>query len=192
MPEKYRVTIVQQMYGQQFQNVLHFTGPVSDPLQMSALADEIAAQWVTQVRFLHTSALTYNAIKVRWLESQFPPFTKVINIAGANGFDNELFPQVAYVVRLRTDFVGRKGRGRFYVGGVMKGHVVNGFITSDQNTAINVRLANLMAVFGPTGSSTFDLHISNSKAPFDFKQVTSMSLAPTTGTQRRRNIGIGV
>lgn len=192
MPTFFRVTDIGTMYGQQHQNVLHFAGPSSDPLQMSALADEFTATWVTQMKGGQSQAYVHSQIKVRMLESQFPPFIKTINLAGANQFDDELFTPTAFVIRLRTDFVGRQGRGRIYLGGVNKGWTTNGLVDADVITSFNNRFATILGQFGLGGASAFDLVVLPHNPPFSVRNVTSMQLAPTLGVQRRRNIGIGV
>jgi hypothetical protein len=74
----------------------------------------------------------------------------------------------------------------------LKGWTTLGLVDSDILVAWNNRIATLMGVYGPSGSSTYRLSIVPSKAPFTVRSVTSMQIAPTLGVQRRRNIGIGV
>lgn len=188
----YRVTLDQTMFGQQLQNVLHFQHFSSDPATMSTLADEVSANFIGQIRMLHSGSVKYNRIRVRMLESQFATFEKTINIGGNFGAVNEIWSFVCFVLRLRTAIIGRRGRGRIYISGVLAGFTNQGFVTSDQIDAFNVRINNIMAQFGPGGESQFRLGVCNKSAPFDFKEVTSMQVAPTTGCQRRRNIGRGI
>lgn len=193
MPDNiFRVTTIAGMYGQQLQNVFHLLGPSTDPLELSTIADHVAANWIAQIRTKQTSAVVYTQIKVRLLESQFPPFVKTVNIAGSNGFDNELSTVQAWILRLRSSEIGKRGRGRLYIPGVMKGWTQNGLVISSQIVAWDATIANLMGVYGPSGSSVYRLTIVPSKAPFSTREVTSMQIAPTLGTQRRRNIGVGV
>jgi hypothetical protein len=180
------------MYNQQCQNVLHFLGPTSDPAQMSALADDLAVNWIGVVRARMSSAVRYVAITVRLLESQFPPFTKTLSVFGSQQFDNELDTFKAFVLRLRSAEIGKRGRGRIYVPGVMKGWTTEGIVDDDVQVAWNNNIATLMATYGPGGSSPFRLTICPSKPPFSTREVTSMQVAPTLGIQRRRNIGVGV
>lgn len=192
MPNIFRITTIGAMYGQQVQNVFHLTGPSSDPAELSAIADHIATNWLAQVKNGQTAALVYNSIKVRLLESQFPPFVKTINVPGAFGFDDQVSTVLAFILRLRTSEIGRHGRGRLYLAGVLKGWTTLGLVNSDILVAWNNRIATLMGVYGPTGSSNYRLQVCPSKAPFSVRAVTSMQIAPTLGVQRRRNIGIGV
>ena len=192
MPNIFRVTTVALMYGQEFQNVFHLTGPSADPAELSTIADEIALNWLQQIRAQQTAALVYTGVKVRLLESQFPTFVKTVNFAGLNGFDDELSTVLGFILRLRSAEIGKRGRGRLYIGGVMKGWTKNGLVIDSQLTAWGVRITNLLARYGPQGSTTYRLVICPSKAPFSTRAVTTMQLAPKLGTQRRRNIGVGI
>jgi hypothetical protein len=188
----FRATIIQTMYGQQIQNVLHFEHFSSDPATSSLLADAISATWIPNVRLMQTAALIYTGIKVQMLESQFPPFVKTVNVAGQFGHDDQMTTYSAFVLRLRTAFAGKTGRGRLYIAGVLKGWTTNGLVTQDRINAWNLEIVDIMQAHGPGGTSDFKLGVCPSKAPFNFKPVTSMQIAPTLGVQRRRNIGIGV
>lgn len=193
MPDNiFRVTTIGTMYGQQCQNVFHLLGPSSDPAQLSAVADHVAANWVAFIRTKQTSAFTYTGVKVRLLESQFPPHLKTINIAGSNGFDDELSTVQAWILRLRSAEIGKRGRGRLYIPGVMKGWTKNGLVIAAQITGWDNLIVQMMDVYGPNHTSDYQLTIVPGKAPFSTREVTSMQIAPTLGTQRRRNIGIGV
>lgn len=189
----FRVTLFQTMYGQSLQNVLHFSGPSSDPLQMSALADAVEANWVNLVRQVQAAFIQYTRISVRMMGSQFPPFDKTVAILGANSNTDQALTYYCHVIRLRTAFIGRRGRGRVYIGGLNTNLQQNGFLMASTLTLWAPRLASIMAAFGPGGSSPFRLGVtSKTNANGDFKEVTNIAMAPTPTCQRRRNIGIGV
>ncbi|HEY9758858.1 MAG TPA: hypothetical protein V6C97_27060 [Oculatellaceae cyanobacterium] len=193
MPDNiFRVTTISRMYGQEIQNVFHLLGPSADPLEMSAIADHVAANWIVQIKNRQSAAVVYSTVKVRLLESQFPPFVKTINIPGAWNFDDEISTVLSFILRLRSNEIGKRGRGRMYIAGVLKGWTTNGLVDSDIIVSWNSTIANLMGVYGPGGSGNYRLTICPSKAPFSTREVTSMQVAPTLGVQRRRNIGIGV
>lgn len=193
MPDNiFRCTTVATMYNQQCQNVFHLLGPTSDPLDAQAIADDLAVNWVGQIRQRQTSAVRYVAISVRLLESQFPPHVKTVSILGSQQFDDELHTYDAFVLRLRSAEIGRRGRGRLYIPGVMKGWTTNGLVDDDVIVAWNNNIANLMGSYGPNGSTPYRLTIVPNKAPFSTREVVAMQVAPTLGLQRRRNIGIGI
>jgi hypothetical protein len=189
----FRVTLTGIMYGQQCQNVIHFSGPSSDPGQMSALADEFQAGWITRFRNLISGDVTWVSIQVRLLESQFATFTKTISVTGNTGTSNQFYSFACYCLRLRAATIGKRSRGRVYFPGVQSGVTTLGFWTSTIVENWNVQIANVMAIFGPGGSSTFRLGIGpKTGTTANFKEVVQMQLAPTPTVQRRRNIGIGV
>lgn len=192
MANIFRVTTIAGMYGQQIQNVFHLTGPSADPAELSAIADSIAATWLFTLKGGVTASLVWNSVKVRLLESQFPPFVKTINVPGAFGNDDQVSTVLAFIMRLRTSEIGRHGRGRLYIAGVLKGWTTNGLVTDAIITAWNNRFATLMGAYGPGGSTNYRLVLCPSKPPFATRAVTSIQLAPTLGVQRRRNIGIGI
>src|SRR5689334_23374205 len=111
----FRITVVQSMYGQELQNVFHLEGPSSDPAELSTIADHVADNWVQTIRGQQTGSLVYNGVRVRMLESQFPTFTKTINLPGSNSNDDEVSTVLSFVLRLRSNELGRRGRGRLYI-----------------------------------------------------------------------------
>lgn len=193
MPDNiFRITTIGLMYGQQIQNQFHLLGPSADPLELQTIAQHVRDNWLAEIRLRHTQALRYNTIKVRLLESQFPTHSETVNIAGNFGFDDEVSTVLAFILRLRSGVIGRKGRGRLYIGGVLKGWTHNGLVDESQINLWNITIGALMGVYGPNGSSPYRLTIVPQKPPFTTNEVTTMQVAPTLGVQRRRNIGIGV
>jgi hypothetical protein len=193
MPDTiFRVTLVQSMYGQQIQNVFHLRGASSDPLELSAIAEDVNTFWVNVVSAEQTASLVYNGIRVRMLESQFPTFTKTINRPGAFGTDDQMLTFSAFILRLRAAEIGRRGRGRLYIAGLLKGWYVNGVVTAATITRWQLVINQLMGSYGPTGNRPYKLCIVPSKPPVEHRDVTTMSIAPTLGVQRRRNIGVGI
>lgn len=188
----FRVTVTAVLYGQQCQNVIHLSGPSSDPGQMSVLATEIRDVWVEKVRGVITQDVKFVNINVRLLGSQFAPFDKTINVNGAGSASNQQIPFACYVIRLRSALIGRKGHGRVYIPGVLNGVTDFGLLNQSTLNFWSPRLADIMAAFGPGGTSTFRLGVGpkvNTTA--NFKEVINLQMAPTLGSQRRRNIGIG-
>lgn len=189
----FRVTTTGIMYGQQCQNVLHFRGPSSDPAQMSALADDVQTNWITNLRPRISGDLTWNSIQVRLLESQFATFTKTISIQGNAGTSNQLWTVQSFIIRLRSAVIGRHGHGRVYIAGVLPGQMQLGFWQSSTVTLWAGTLASILAAYGPSGSSTFRLGIGpKTNTTANFLDVVNLQLGPIPGTQKRRNSGVGI
>jgi len=192
MANIFRVTLTQSFFSQTIMNVLHSVGPSADPLQMSALADEVVAGWVAHVRPVQAEDVKYVDIGVRLLESQFPTFHKVVNLPGTAGGQNTDIPFLCSVWRLQGDVAGKRGRGRVYIAGMHQNNSEFGLLRSDILIGYQNRQASIMGVFGPGGTSSFRLVICPSKPPFQTTDVIAMNVAPHWGSQRRRNIGRGM
>jgi hypothetical protein len=186
----YRVTVVATMYNSQLNNVLNFTGPVLDPGTLNTLANEVDTIWVDRIKPLQCSAVTYTQIRVQAFGSQVAPFIKTINKAGTQQFDNELDPVQGFVLRYQTATLGRKGRGRSYIAGVMKGWFRNGLVTAEIIQSWNTQIALIMGNTG-WGSSPFVPVVTDKNFTVSHP-IVAMQVASTLGHQRRRNIGVGI
>lgn len=189
----FRVTTIATMYGQQIQNVLHFSGPSSDPLEMSNLANEVVTGWINKVRERQISQHHYSLVRVKLLESQFPTFEKVVDIGGARVGGDGFLTFVANIIRIRTAIAGKHGRGRVYIGGMENAVTNQGFLRQDHLDNWEGNLNGIRAAFLPGGTSTFRLGVTRKVAPVaNFIEATSISMAPVCAVQRRRNIGVGI
>ena len=189
----FRVTTIAQMYGQQCQNVLHFSGPSSDPNQLQALALDVIANWINLVKQRVSGDLVWNQVQVRLLSSQFATHNETISIGGTAGTSNQLWGVHAFILRIRAATIGRSSRGRVYIPGVLPGQMQAGFWQASTVQAwFNITNA-VMEAYGPGGTSPFRLGIApkvNSTA--NFKEAVSLQLGPLPGVQRRRQVGIGI
>lgn len=189
----FRVTLNYSIFGSTMQNVIHFSGPSSDPAQREALAQAVIDNWIENVRFRQTRNVRYNLVQVRLLESQFDTHNRTVAIDGL-ATDNTADPLVtAVILRLKTSLIGRQNRGRLYIGGHESPVTSNGNIEPTVLNNWNIRLATIMGVFGPNGTSQFRIGLApkqNSAA--NFKALTNIEVAPTIGVQRRRNKGVGI
>ena len=188
----YRIVDNQVYYGQTIQNVLHFKHFSADPATMDALMAEFRDNWVLEVRTRQNTLLVHTSLTCTMLESQFAPRSLTLNLPGTLGSSNEWKLVSAHVIRLRSATIGRHGRGRVYIAGQAFNEAQNGLVSNTTVTAWNSRLATILSVFGPSGTSDFRLVILPRNNPQGALDVVNMSLAPTEGTQRRRNVGVGI
>jgi len=188
----YRVTDSQVMYGSTVQNIIHFKHGSSDPLTMQTLATEFRDSWINRVRSVQSGAIKHTVVQVRMLESQFATFNLTVNLDGTNSNSNEYKLTVAHIIRLRSALIGRHGRGRVYIGGLAFNLTQNGFLTTNILETWNTQLGHIMDVFGPAGSSEFRMVLIPRTNPQGFTDVTSLQMAPTEGSQRRRNVNVGI
>lgn len=187
----YRATITSLLYGQQFKNVLQFLGPSADQGALQVLCNEVNTIWVARWRAIQSETLTYVNIRAEALGTALAPRELTISVKGSSSQSNELDPCTAYVLRLRTDFAGKHGRGRIYLGGVFINQFQFGI--ASQNIATSVQSISEQ-VLGNTGfgSSIFTLCVGNKTGGLVFHPVVSIQIAPTIGHQRRRNVGVGI
>lgn len=110
---------------------------------------------------------------------------------GTRSTTNSTSPQIAAIFRKRTSRVGRPGRGRFFLPWAMDRDDVTeaGFISGDVLTGLQSAADALLTEFTAAGLGMVILHdetVPGSTAP---SVVSSLSVDPQTGTQRRRNRG---
>lgn len=186
----YRVTVVSTMYGQQHNNVMNFTGPPLDIGTLNTLANEVDTIWINNVKARQGAALTYVQIRVQAFGSPQAPFIKTINKPGAQQFDDELDGVQGIIVRMLTATAGKKGHGRVYLGGVMKGFFKNGLITAAEITNWNNVFAVILGNTG-WGSSPF-VPVVTDRNFLVSHPVIAYQVASTLGHQRRRGVGVGI
>jgi hypothetical protein len=118
-------------------------------------------------------------------------------VTGGSGGD-PLPPQDACVFSLRTTLAGRSFRGRFYLPSLQETGQSSGKFDSSQLAILQAVAANLLAVFGPTGTDTkWQLVVISREAagvprvPPIGTPVTTILVRDIVYTQRRRTVGRG-
>lgn len=188
----YRVTLTQSLWGETLQNVLHFTHFEANPLAMPELVTDLKATWIPQVKWIQQDQLRYVGARVQILESQYAAYSEALNVAGSAGGSNDYKTYNAHILQLRTPFLGRTGRGRQYIGGVALNLTDKGIIKSDIVTSWNNHILTLVDTYCQSGVSNFRLVVNPHGPTVNAKIVTSITLNPIEGIQRRRNIGVGI
>lgn len=192
MANVYRVTLTQSLWGETLQNVLHFTHADANPLSMADLVTDLETTWIPHVKWIQQDQLRYVGARVQILESQFAAYSKALNISGSAGGSNDYKTYNAHILQLRTALAGRTGRGRQYIGGVALNLTDKGIIKSDIITSWGNHIATLVGQYCNTGVSEFRLVVNPHTNVDQSKEVTSITLNPIEGIQRRRNIGVGI
>ncbi len=190
-----RVTTTGAIGGYVQQNVLHFTWLGDGPFDLSDAAVEIRDHWIQLIKPLQASDFRYSLITVRNMNTlTLPPFSLVVSINGGGGTVLNWWGPMSVVFSIRTATFGRKGRGRFYVGGFYVGQVGQGQFTSSAQSFNAGMAANLEARYVAVGApGNFRLGVAPRLATADnFKFATQIIPAPTPGVQRRRNFGVGI
>src|ERR1044072_2514556 len=90
------------------------------------IAADFFSDWVQTQKALCTNIFRFDTIQVRNMSlPNEVPYTHVITPLTVGGSsNNHLSPVLTWVVRLRTNLIGRHGRGRIYMPGIHDGNMV--------------------------------------------------------------------
>jgi hypothetical protein len=186
-----RVTLTMLYYGQFCQNVLHFRAN-DEGLADLAVADEIKANWISQIRIPLTVDVQFVSMTIRDLGSGTEtPVNILPAVFGAQLNETQNVPFVAWVLRFNTGRAGRKFRGRCYLPGYRHGDTQEGVLNTGGAQIWEAPLAALKNRFTDGGTGPLTLVIHGAHESHD-TPVTSITLRTTLGAQRRRNIGVGL
>lgn len=188
----FRVTLSQVQFGCLIQNVLHFSQDSATEAMKATLSAEVQASYISQMKTRQSQNLTYTQVRVVLLGTTTAPHITNISTPGTVTGSAQELTYVAHVVRLQTDFAGRRGRGRIYIGGVPMNLSSSGILSSAAITAYNAVFASIMGVWGPSHTSNFRLVVNQGDNTPDPHPVVTMTLNPIPRVQRRRNIGVGI
>jgi hypothetical protein len=194
----FRVVNSAHLFGQTVQNVIHFSKTDAVwPSDANSLALAIRDVWLGGahgIRWIQTSTCVWSLVQVYDAGSpSLSPISLTISVAGnETSFSDALPPYEALILRIRADAFGKHGRGRVYIPGVTVGTFAAGVLSSSAITALSPILAQLTAGFITSGGTGFSVGIAPRNSPVDFHLADRFEVAPTSGVQRRRNIGIGI
>jgi hypothetical protein len=194
MPNNFRVRLTGVLMAQLHENQFHMQQTGAGPFDPMALATHIRDNWCQIWRDMFSiSEFSWTNIRVTNLDNPgSAPVNLPVNIAGSGLSITAGSPALTYNVRKLTQFAGKHGRGRMYIGRVSSSNLgTNGMITTTALASLNVRCTNAMAVYGPAGSSVYKLVLMREKDPVMVANVTSLFFDAIPRIQRRRNIGVG-
>jgi hypothetical protein len=195
MTQVYKVTISSIYLAQLTQNVMNFSSATGAGGTATGLATDLSNNWVENMRFLQNQNLSYTIISAQeMLPVPLVPIvldisTKVGTLAG-NGYH----PSIAAIFAFLTFDPSRRGRGRYYMGGVHAASVgTNGLV---QSTALGQYVATATILknrYSDGGSSIYRLCV----GPRTYNDVNNYQATQTIlarnyfGIQRKRNINVG-
>jgi len=195
----YRVSILQQQYGQLMMNVLHYdVGGAVSPAGIVEIADDIRAKYVSSTLAANLSSTwAYIGVEVRRVDLADQPSISVAPTAGVlvgTGPGDPLPTQIACLVS-GTALTAFPRRVRTYIPGVREGSLTAGlfatsfsdrcmdFVEAIDGIAISGDLLDRVAVrYGDEGDGPI-VTASNS--------IATYSVTAVPATQRRRRIGVG-
>lgn len=193
----FRVTLTAQLYGSICQNVWHLRkdeGVIATDVPL--LATRWRDAWMDVYKNMWVSETTMVSIRVAEVTSAGEGVVTVLPLSMTGGSGNDVRSplMMSLVIQVRTGVAGRTNRGRFFVGGQTVGNMINGLWTGTWMTTISGYLATLSGRWvGTSGTEDFWLVILGpNDDPLDARAATSLAARTTPGTQRRRELGVGI
>lgn len=193
MPTVYRVVTSGLLYGNVWNNVLHFVD--SQPGLEATIATSVNGQWVEQVKGFQHSFLSWLNISVRDVTTTPGPaaFNLAINKVGTSSLaaaaDSNL---LTVVLKLNTAIAGPSGRGRVLIAGVPQARFNLGLVEPSVLTIWQNIANNLVGLYGPGGSTGIQLVVAPRSNPANYKPVVTIIVRSAQGTCRSRGYGVGI
>lgn len=189
----YRVTFSALYLGRLIQNVVHFKDKTSQggvPVPPMFIAQDVAANWLPAQQLLHQTFYRWTSIECSEIRNPapMPAHIEPVNFPGAGV--SESHSVSCFKIRWITARGGRRGFGKYYIGGINWALVEGSNQLS--STARDRLLAFLAAIesrymsfdFGPVPFQMCLVH-KDANDPPDL--ITTGEFYPTLGVQRRRN-----
>lgn len=199
----YRVRFHWTWLAQACQHVLHFK-------VISSTAGRNAshlANLLLDIPTLQWTPIMSNGVKFTSIEAseitgnQTDTFTKPQPTNAIGAQTGTVFgSEHAALWTLRTGGVGRRQRGRLYVGGLTSAQVLDGFLTTSALSAQNTRAANILARFGNSGLNAdyrwgvFSRLNGGANPPLGstaFRNITEIIVSRQATHNRKRKVGVG-
>jgi hypothetical protein len=197
----FKAVLIGTMFGTINENAIHFSKePVAWPNDGTAFLTELRDNFIggaNGIRNRLTSAQKWTRIDLYNL--QLPgegPVSLSVNIVGARtGNLTQAFAHNTVLIHKKAFAGGRRGRGRMYLSGIDPATWNSGIMTQAEQDLWAPIIANLMARYGSPGASsgwTMMVAGHGDSGNDAGHSVKALTLSSTPGTQRRRNIGVGI
>lgn len=192
------VEILATKDGQLIENRFH-VNMLGEPTpgSLGNLANVVQAWCVNEYADRLPQSVTITAIQVTSLHTQNAPQvivpTTIVGVVAGASMPNE----VTFCVSLRSAFIGRSARGRFYVLGVPQGSMATeNRVSAGYRTAIQASVQQLLSDINATGFVPVIVSYITNNAPRPGGPVYFVIASATTtddivDSQRRRRPGIG-
>lgn len=205
----WHLTFLQELHGQQVQNGFYFANRQAIENDETVIAQHALGlitfwnAWVyASFKGFQNNQVHHRGIVVSTQIPRHGPIAEYVYETGSGDQPDESLPSYcAAILSLRTGFGGKSNRGRLYIAGVSEGNTADGVLDVDSFAALDSIGDNLIAGFGPSGSSSFYQYVIYSKKlgnPNDniptfagVRPVTACLARRNLGTQRHRLIGVG-
>jgi len=184
--------------SQQVENVLHFQHVTDspDPTNMAALAGVLDDSIDTDWRPIMSNTVQFVEVYIEEYAGDVSQSYSMSGGLGVGGVTGDSMPgNCALCLSLRTEFVGRSRRGRFYTIGMAESHQSGGVVTSTYQTAWIAALEALRTAAAVEGWALSVASFFTGGAPRTTGLVTPVTSVITVDaivdSQRRRLQGRG-
>lgn len=191
----HRATISGVHIGQTIQNVFHFTSGAGSGATNLQLATDLSTFIIPKMQLiLHNN---FRFVQVTAIEIRNPspmPSAIVPNTLPGTGSTGEAHLPSAFKIRWLTARGGRRGFGKTYFGGISWSLEQGGNqISSTGMTRLN-DIANTMQLryMGPSKVTLFQMVLVHKDVNDPPNDIINWSVYPVIGTQRRRNLLVGI
>jgi hypothetical protein len=190
----YRVTLSGRYHQQLIQNVMNFEDDGAGAPNETDLALDISNNWVEQIRFLQNIEFQYTSITVQeMLPLRRNPIilsiaTKTGTLAGAGAHVG-----IAAIFSFRTINPSRKGRGRFFMGGVHGASIDHSLVQSGALGQYVATATNLTTRYASGGTGPYGLRVGprSYQNSADYLDVEAILARPYFGLIHTRNVNVG-
>lgn len=191
-----RLTFSARYGGQILQNVLHFRKDDYVTADLAALCTNFRDHWLDAIGPAYVAEVQYLSLHAEQLASGGggDVYDLVLSSNGAGGSDTRVPLQLAMVVQLRSGLAGRRNRGRFYLFGITCNWLASG-IWNPTNLATVQGYLNTLSGRWLAGTEDYGWRLvihGKDDGPSESRDVITLQARSLPGTQRRRQVGVGI
>lgn len=191
----HRVTIAGVYIGQTIENVFHFESVAGGGGTNNTLATDISAFLIPKMQLILHNNFRFVQVQAIEIRNPSPMAAAIIpNTSPGTGSTGEAHLPAAFKLRWITARGGRRGFGKTYFGGISWSLTQGGNqITTTGMTRLN-DIGNLMQqrYMGPSKVTLFQMVLVHKDANDAPDNIINWSVYPVIGTQRRRNLLVGI
>lgn len=188
-----RVVLSGTLFNQLCQNVLHFEDTDAF-LSLPDCVAEIETYWLQYFRAYQMMSYRWTDISAGFVGDASSPFHKPVVYFGQSATDDSAQSFSCIKFRIHTPVGGRSGRGRIYITGMSTVYNwTNGLLNQGALDKMNIVIGNITSRYiGLSSAGPLTLGIlGKKKPPSAFIVADAISVSPTAGVLRRRNVGVG-
>jgi len=190
-----RVTLTARYGGQILQNVIHFWRDAYVSADLPVLLTNFRDHWLNPYRDNMAAEVQFLSLHAEKLQTGGGGDIAdlVLTVTGGGGSDTRVPLQLAMVVQLQTGLSGRKNRGRIYMYGITCNWLASGVWNPTNLASAQARFDTIKASWVTAATYGWFMVIhGKTDGPNEYRLVNNMQVRSLPGTQRRRQVGVGI